>query len=89
MINTTSQFSGNYGTKGRQMAKRSMKLGGGGRFQKLKGELAHRKGIKNPGALAAYIGRKKYGDKKMGKMSAQGRKRRMPEPMSDAKFGVR
>lgn len=54
------------------MAK-SMKLGGGGRFAKLKGELSHEKGIKNPGALAASIGRKKYGSKKMASMSAKGR----------------
>ena len=56
------------------MAK-SMSLGGGGRFANLKGELSHEKGIKNPGALAASIGRKKYGAAKMGKMSAAGRKR--------------
>lgn len=54
------------------MAK-SMKPGGGGRFQKLEGELAHRKGVSNPAALAAYIGRKKYGAKRMAKMSAHGR----------------
>lgn len=56
------------------MAK-SMKIGGGGRFAKLKGELAHEKGISNPGAVAASIGRKKYGAKKMASMSAKGRKR--------------
>ncbi len=28
----------------------------------------------NPGALAAYIGRKKYGAKKMGAMAAAGRR---------------
>lgn len=55
------------------MAK-SMKLGGGGRFAKLKGELG-RKGIRNPGALAASIGRKKYGAKRMGQMAAKGRSR--------------
>jgi hypothetical protein len=55
------------------MAK-SRKLGGGGRFEKLKGELSHEKGINNPGALAASIGRKKYGAAKMGKMSAMGKK---------------
>ena len=55
------------------MAK-SMKLGGGGRFAKLKGSLAKR-GAKNPGGLAAYIARKKYGAHKMAKMSAAGRKR--------------
>jgi hypothetical protein len=36
-------------------------------FAKLKGELAHRKGVSNPGALAAYIGDKKYGKKAMQK----------------------
>ena len=32
-------------------------------FKKLEGKLAGQKGIKNPGALAASIGRKKYGKK--------------------------
>jgi hypothetical protein len=52
-----------------------MKPGGGGRFEKLKAELAKKSGIKNPGAVAAAIGRKKYGAKKMAKFSAQGRHR--------------
>jgi len=51
-----------------------MKPGGGGRFAKLKGKLAH-KGIRNPGALAAKIGREKYGKKKFAQMGAKGRKR--------------
>tara|TARA_Y100001936_G_scaffold86957_1_gene85284 strand:- start:29898 stop:30089 length:192 start_codon:yes stop_codon:yes gene_type:complete len=55
------------------MAK-SMKLGGGGRFAKLKKNLG-KKGVKNPAALAAHIGRKKHGAKKMAAMSAKGRKR--------------
>jgi hypothetical protein len=45
----------------------SMKLGGGGRFNKLA------KKVGSP-ALAAYIGRKKYGAKKMASMAAKGRK---------------
>ena len=53
---------------------KSMKPGGGGRFAKLKGKLAH-KGIRNPGALAAKIGREKYGKKKFAQMGAKGRKR--------------
>lgn len=57
------------------MARKSMKPGGGGRFQRLKKRLGRKKGIKNPGALAAYIGRKKYGVKKFAKMGAAGRKR--------------
>lgn len=40
------------------------KLGTGERFHKLEGELEE-KGAKDPGALAAYIGREKYGNKKM------------------------
>lgn len=55
-------------------AAKGMKLGQGGRFQKLEGQLAA-KGAKNPGALAAYIGRKKLGAAKFNKLSAKGRKR--------------
>lgn len=53
------------------------KLGTGTRFAKLKRILAARKGKKkvtNPGALAAYIGRKNLGAAKMAKLSARGRK---------------
>jgi hypothetical protein len=57
------------------MAKRGKaKLGSGKRFASLKGKLA-RRGAKNPGALAAYIGRKKYGAKRFAKLSAKGRER--------------
>lgn len=45
------------------------KLGSGKRFAKLKAALGHKPGIKDPGALAAAIGRKKYGAKKMGELS--------------------
>lgn len=55
--------------------KKSMKPGGGGRFAKLKAKLSHRKGISNPGAVAAAIGRKKYGKRKFQKMASKGRKR--------------
>ena len=55
------------------MAPRKPKLGRGKRFASLKAKLG-RKGIKNPGALAAAIGRKKYGAKKFAKLSARGRK---------------
>ena len=53
----------------------SMKPGGGGRFKKLEGELEHRNGVTNPGALTAYIGRRKYGAKRMAEFSAKGRER--------------
>jgi hypothetical protein len=49
------------------------KLGSGKRFASLTKKLA-KKGATNPGALAAWIGRKKYGAKKFTKLSARGRK---------------
>lgn len=53
--------------------KQSMRLGGGGRFAKLKNTLAKKPGVTNPGALAAYIGRKKYGPKKFASLAAKGK----------------
>lgn len=50
------------------------KLGSGTRFKNLEGKLK-KKGAKDPGALAAYIGRKKYGNKKMAKMATKGKKK--------------
>jgi hypothetical protein len=50
------------------------KLGTGERFAQLKEKL-ERKGIKNPAALAAWIGRKKYGTKKFQALAAAGRRR--------------
>lgn len=50
------------------------KLGTGKRFSNLKASLSKKKGVKNPGALAAYIGRKKFGAKKFAKLSAKGKK---------------
>ena len=55
--------------------KRKPKLGSGARFKALKTQLKKR-GAKNPKALAAYIGRKKYGPKKMAAMAKKGRKRK-------------
>lgn len=53
--------------------KKSMRLGGGGRFQKLERSLKGK--VSDPAAVAASIGRKKYGAKKMSKMAAAGRRR--------------
>jgi hypothetical protein len=63
------------------MAK-SMKVGGGGRFEKLEHSLSERmkhhagghESVHDPGALAAYIGRKKYGKAAFQKMAAKGKK---------------
>lgn len=49
------------------------KLGTGTRFKKLAKKLA-RKGVEKPEALAAAIGRKKYGAKKMSSMAKKGKK---------------
>jgi hypothetical protein len=51
------------------------KLGSGARFSALENKLAHQKGVTDPGALAASIGRKKFGAKKMASMAAKGRKK--------------
>lgn len=48
-------------------------LGSGQRFKALEAKLANQPGVTNPGALAAYIGRKKYGRKHFVRMSAMGR----------------
>ena len=47
-------------------------LGSGKRFSNLKSKLASQPGVRNPGALAAAIGRKKYGKKKMAQLSEEG-----------------
>lgn len=47
-----------------------MKPGGGGRFRALETKLEAEPGVRNPAALAASIGRKKYGSKKMGAWSS-------------------
>jgi hypothetical protein len=58
----------------KEMDKRKPPLGTGERFAALKGKLAQRPGVTNPGALAAYIGRKKYGAKKFAQLSRHGRR---------------
>lgn len=50
----------------------NMKLGGGGQFHALTAKLAAEPGVTNPGALAASIGRKKYGAKGMAALSHHG-----------------
>ena len=55
--------------------KKKPKLGSGKRFKQLSSKLK-KKGAKDPKALAAWIGRKKYGPKKFAKLSAKRKKRR-------------
>ncbi len=54
------------------MTRARAKLGSGARFAKLKGELSHRPGVRNPGGLAAYIGRKKYGKSRFQSLASHG-----------------
>lgn len=58
------------------MAKPNSKapVGQGGRFAAMKARLAGKPGVKDPGAVAATIGRKKYGAKQMAMMARLGRK---------------
>jgi hypothetical protein len=51
------------------------KLGSGTRFANLKNKLAHQKGVKDPAALAASIGDKKYSQAKMTSMAQKGKKK--------------
>ncbi|KKL51092.1 hypothetical protein LCGC14_2298950 [marine sediment metagenome] len=51
------------------------KLGTGKRFAALKKNLA-KKGARNPGGLAAFIGRKKFGKKRFAALGAAGRRRK-------------
>lgn len=59
------------------MAKPNKKapLGQGGRFAAVEAA-ARKSGAKNPAAVAAAVGRKKYGKAKMQKMAAAGRKKK-------------
>lgn len=56
------------------------KLGSGIRFKKLAHQMA-REGVDDPDAVAASIGRKKYGNKRMQAMAKKGKARH--ERMSD------
>ena len=60
---------------GVKRAKGKARPGAGGRFKALSSALAKRPGVRTPGALSAWIGRKKYGKKQMTKWAVAGRKR--------------
>lgn len=51
------------------------KIGSGRRFRGLAGQLAGKPGVKNPAGLAAAIGRKKYGAKRMAALAQAGKRR--------------
>ena len=55
---------------------KSLKLGGGGKFAKMKDAImAEGKSEKAAAAITASIGMKKYGKKKMESMAAKGKKK--------------
>jgi len=56
-----------------QFAARHRKRGYIG-FNKLKGQIAARGGVRDPGAVAASIGRAKYGKARFQRAAARGRK---------------
>jgi len=49
-------------------------LGSGARFKALEADIAKNPKVTNPAAVAASIGRKKYGKKRFQKLAANGRK---------------
>lgn len=51
------------------------KLGSGARFKTVEAS-ARASGAKNPAAVAAAVGRAKYGNKKMAQMAAAGRRKK-------------
>jgi len=56
------------------MAKQSEPIGSGRRFRDLSAKLAA-KGARSPDGLAAYLGRKKYGEQRFAALAADGRAR--------------
>lgn len=58
------------------MASKKPKVGSGKRFAALESQLDQRQGVTNPAALAADIGREKYGSGKFAAMAAKGRKKK-------------
>lgn len=55
------------------MAQKKKPLGEGSRFKKVEAE-AKKSGAKDPAAVAAAVGRKKYGQKKMTELAQKGKR---------------
>lgn len=55
-------------------SKKTPRLGSGARFRRLTASLRTR-GARNPAALAAWIGRRKYGRARFAALATRGRKR--------------
>ena len=61
-------------TRKYQKAVKGVKPGTGKRFKAME-EVGKERGLRDPEAFAAVIGRRKYGAKRMAKMAAAGRRR--------------
>ena len=60
--------------KAQKVVQKTATLGSGKRFKAVE-RAAKAGGARNPGAVAAAVGRKKFGPKKFAKLSATGRRR--------------
>jgi hypothetical protein len=60
--------------KAKKYKGKSLKPGGGGRFARLE-DVFEKQGVKDPGALAASLGRRRYGNEQMNKWAMLGKKR--------------
>jgi hypothetical protein len=58
---------------------KKQRLGSGKRFKELANKIARSSNVENPAAIAAKIGREKYGNEKMKKMAEKGKKRHEKE----------
>lgn len=63
----------NYAAKTNNVKNDRPKLGSGKRFDQLSEKLSKQPGVSNPDAVAASIGRKKYGKQRFQKLAAQGK----------------
>ena len=68
-----SYISGEYNSPKKK--KKQPKLGSGQRFKNLVHSLESKGNVSNPAAVAAKIGREKYGKKRFQKLAAKGRKK--------------
>lgn len=57
-------------------------------FDKLKAKIGKEKGVSNPGAVAAAIGRRKYGKAKFQKAAASGTKMKGMKPQGGMGVGM-
>lgn len=75
MMNPLHNYLGHFaGPEVVKAGHNTIPLGEGGRFKKLSASIAAKGKVRDPNAVAAAIGRKKYGAKRFAKLSAAGRK---------------